>query len=79
MLEHELIVLKFGGSILRNQDSLHLVVEECQRAVDRGCRVITVISAYHGMTDMLESELDLCHPDVDGCRPRRRHIPVGPG
>jgi homoserine dehydrogenase len=65
MLEHDLIILKFGGSILRNKDSLDLVVEECHRAVHAGYSVIAVISAYHGMTDLLRDEVDSHHPHVD--------------
>lgn len=48
-----LIVLKFGSSILRDERDLDRVVEEIRRWVDRGHRVIAVVSAFKGRTDAL--------------------------
>ncbi len=56
MTERDLIIMKFGGSILVHRDSLDLVVDECYDAVHAGHKVIVVISAYSGMTDLLQTE-----------------------
>jgi homoserine dehydrogenase len=56
MVERDLIIMKFGGSVLVNRDSLDLVVDECYNAVHAGHKVIVVISAYNGMTDLLQTE-----------------------
>lgn len=48
-----LIVLKFGGSVLRSEDDLLKGVRECESWVDRGWNVAAVVSAFEGVTDVL--------------------------
>ena len=48
-----LIVLKFGGSVLRDEDSLRLAVHEIYRWRRDGYRVVAVVSALSGITDKL--------------------------
>ncbi|MBX3362439.1 MAG: hypothetical protein KF705_13520, partial [Phycisphaeraceae bacterium] len=47
------VVLKFGGSVLRNQADITRVVHEVYRWVRRGKRVVAVVSALEGTTDAL--------------------------
>lgn len=49
----DVIVLKFGGSILRDLDSVREVAHEVYREVRKGRRVVCVCSAFHGHTDTL--------------------------
>ena len=65
MTEHDIMILKFGGSVLRDRNCFDVVVDECHRAVHSGHRVIAVISAYQGMTDMLQAEIDDQHAHLD--------------
>ena len=48
MPRHGLIVLKFGGSVLRVEDDLHRAVSEIDRWVRDGYAVVAVTSAFHG-------------------------------
>ncbi len=48
-----LIVLKFGGSVLRNEDDLLRAVKESESWIDRGWNVVAVVSAFEGVTDTL--------------------------
>jgi homoserine dehydrogenase len=48
-----LIVLKFGGSVLRNEDDLLKAVRESESWIDRGWNVVAVVSAIEGVTDTL--------------------------
>ena len=48
-----LIVLKFGGSVLRDELHVRAVAEEVARHVHRGARVVAVVSALEGTTDAL--------------------------
>ncbi len=65
MPRHGLIVLKFGGSVLRAEDDLYRAVSEIDRWVREGFSVIAVTSAFHGRTDqLLEQARRLSHrPD----------------
>ena len=47
------VILKFGSSVLRTQDSLPLAVAEIYRHYRYGSRVIAVVSAFEGVTDGL--------------------------
>ncbi|QYK48423.1 MAG: homoserine dehydrogenase [Phycisphaeraceae bacterium] len=47
------VVLKFGGSVLRNEADIARVVHEVYRWVRRGKRVVAVVSALEGTTDAL--------------------------
>lgn len=60
-----LIVLKFGGSVLSDEDSLSLVVHEVYRWRRDGWRVVVVVSALAGATDRLlrQSQRDYSDPD----------------
>jgi homoserine dehydrogenase len=48
-----LTVLKFGGSVLRNEADLATAVAEIQRWLERDGRVVAVVSAFDGTTDRL--------------------------
>ena len=48
-----LVVLKLGGSVLRDPADLSAAVHEVYRHVRRGARVLAVVSAFHGRTDAL--------------------------
>lgn len=49
----DLIVLKFGGSVLRDELHVRAVAEEVAGCVRRGSRVVAVVSALEGTTDAL--------------------------
>ncbi len=53
MRETNITVLKFGGSVLRNEDDLSLAVHEIYRHWRRGEQVLAVVSAFGGTTDTL--------------------------
>jgi homoserine dehydrogenase len=46
-------VLKFGGSVLANEDALDLAVREIARTRASGARVLAVSSAFRGVTERL--------------------------
>lgn len=52
-MSQQLIVLKFGGSVLRDELHVRAVAEEVARYVHRGSRVVAVVSAIEGTTDAL--------------------------
>lgn len=47
------MVIKLGGSVLTGEDSIQSAVGEARRWVDRGVRVVVVVSAFEGHTDRL--------------------------
>ncbi len=47
------IVLKFGGSVLRDELHVRAAAEEVARVVHHGARVVAVVSALEGTTDAL--------------------------
>lgn len=49
----DVVVLKFGSSVLRNRDQVPNVVSEIYSHVRHGQRVVAVVSAFMGMTDQL--------------------------
>jgi homoserine dehydrogenase len=49
----DVVVLKFGSSVLRNVASLPVAVTEVYRHYREGDRVIAVVSAFEGVTDRL--------------------------
>src|SRR5690242_2730081 len=65
MTHIETTVLKFGGSVLRNDDDLAGVVHEIYRYWRRGERILAVVSAFQGKTDeLLERARSIdAHPD----------------
>lgn len=58
-------VLKFGGSVLRDQASLAQVVGEIDRWRAQGIRVVAVVSAFKGETDRLVKKSAEFLPGVD--------------
>lgn len=56
MAESQILVLKFGGSVLRDETSIARAVHEIYRHVRRGYRVVAVVSALHGTTDALAAQ-----------------------
>src|SRR5258708_10903990 len=49
-------VLKFGSSVLRSPGDLHVAVDEIYRRWRLGFRVLAVVSAFEGVTDILMAE-----------------------
>jgi len=47
------VVLKFGGSVLRNEADLPRIADEIKRHVDEGSRVVAVVSAMGESTELL--------------------------
>jgi homoserine dehydrogenase len=61
-----LLVIKFGGSVLRSPQSVPAVASEIYAYVRRGKRVVAVVSAFLGETDQLlshASELSCAHEE----------------
>ncbi|UQV17500.1 hypothetical protein MU852_11510 [Brevundimonas albigilva] len=52
----EVVVLKFGSSILRSPDDAPLVASACYGHVRAGRKVVAVVSAFAGATDRLLAE-----------------------
>ena len=50
-------VLKFGSSVLRSPGDMHVAVDEIYRHWRSGHRVLAVVSAFEGMTDVLMGEV----------------------
>lgn len=64
-MSRETIVLKFGGSVLRDEPSLGIVAEEVLRFVSAGKRVVAVVSALEGTTDALLARARAIAPEPD--------------
>ena len=62
----EIIVLKFGGSVLRDVASLRGAVHEIYRWRRQGVKVVAVVSALAGETDRLLSLCERVCDDVSG-------------
>jgi homoserine dehydrogenase len=60
------IVLKFGSSVLTHEQEVWSVVNEIQREVRRGRRVVAVVSALWGVTDRLIAEARRISPRPTG-------------
>jgi len=63
-----IIVMKFGSSILADADSVPRAVHAIYRHVQRGERVIAVVSALEGETDQLLGMIDKLDADADPYR-----------
>jgi homoserine dehydrogenase len=50
---HSIEVLKFGSSVLRTPDDLHIAVDEIHRRWRSNRLVLAVVSAFEGVTDQL--------------------------
>lgn len=55
-VRRDLVVLKFGGSVLNDKDDIPEVVTDIYRVVRDGARVLAVVSACEGVTDTLLAE-----------------------
>lgn len=64
-MSRETIVLKFGGSVLRDEASVGVVAEEVLRFVSQGRRVVAVVSALEGTTDALLGRARALAPEPD--------------
>lgn len=53
MHDNKLIVLKFGGSVLRSRDDQFLAAQEVYRWYKTGYKVVAIVSALKGETDRL--------------------------
>jgi len=62
----EIVVLKFGSSILRSESDLTTLVHEVYRQLRQGLRVIAVVSALKGATDELLGSLSCLSGDPEG-------------
>jgi homoserine dehydrogenase len=58
-------VLKFGGSVLRNEGDVLRAVHEVYRWIRQGHRLVAVVSAFEGRTDELLTESSRFGPDPD--------------
>lgn len=67
MQGRRLIVLKFGGSVLRDECSLRSVVHEVHRWRREGYDVLAVVSALAGATEALLARARAVAPDADDC------------
>lgn len=63
MPQKRTIVLKFGGSVLRDEADLPLAVHEIYRHWRQGYRVLAVVSAFEGTTDALLARTEKYGPD----------------
>jgi len=59
MSDCKITVLKFGGSVLRSEESLPVTVHEIYRHYRRGSKVLAVVSAFGGTTDSLLNKTKL--------------------
>ena len=62
----ELIVLKFGSSVLRGARDVGRIAREIERWLERGADVVAVVSAFRGVTDRLMAQGRRYGPDPDG-------------
>ncbi len=58
-MSKEITVLKFGGSVLRDENDLPKAVNEIYRNWRSGTKVLAVVSAFNGRTDELLSKAKL--------------------
>jgi aspartate kinase len=63
-LSSELLVVKLGGSVLRDGAAIRNAAEQLKQETDKGNRVVAVVSAIKGMTDTLLSISDAISPDI---------------
>ncbi len=62
----DLIVLKFGSSVLKEPEDMRSAVHEIYRYARQGCRVIAVVSAMADETDTLLEQAGAISPDAGG-------------
>lgn len=52
------VVLKFGGSVLHSQEDFEPISREINRFIEKGQKVVAVVSAYYGVTEQLIRKAD---------------------
>jgi len=57
-------VVKFGGSVLRDGDGIRQAAQQVKAEVEKGNRVVVVVSALKGVTDQLLDATDAIHPNT---------------
>ena len=82
----EIVVDKFGGSVLRRPEDIAAAVDVVARQRAAGLRPVVVVSAFEGVTDTILGAARVLLPDrgesLAGARPGRRLGPRardGPG
>jgi aspartate kinase len=63
-LEKPIIVVKFGGSVLMNEENLKKAADMIKSEVEKGSRLVLVVSALKGQTDELLNLTNKVAPDV---------------
>jgi len=61
---HEILILKFGGSVLQDDATIKKASKMVKDAVDRGFRIVVVVSALKGETDNLLNLSKKLNPQV---------------
>ena len=62
----KLLVVKFGGSVLRDASSIRRAAEAVGREYEEGFLIVVVVSAMKGVTDRLISLAKSLSPNIDG-------------
>lgn len=60
----KLIVVKFGGSVLRDGECVRQAAEQVKAEVVKGNQVVVVVSALKGVTDQLLDATEAIHPNT---------------
>ncbi|MGB9660177.1 MAG: aspartate kinase [Nitrososphaerales archaeon] len=63
-MEKPIIVVKFGGSVLMNEENLKKAADMIKSEVEKGSRLVLVVSALKGQTDELLNLTNKVAPDV---------------
>ncbi len=63
-MEKPIIVVKFGGSVLMNEENLKKATDMIKSEVEKGSRLVLVVSALKGQTDELLNLANKVAPDV---------------
>ncbi|MEM3437605.1 MAG: aspartate kinase [Nitrososphaerales archaeon] len=63
-MEKPIIIVKFGGSVLTNEESLKKAANMIKSEVEKGSRLVIVVSALKGQTDELLNLAKKVAPDV---------------
>src|SRR5947209_2644587 len=64
--KHSIVVMKFGGSSVKDAERVKRAAERAVEAAKRGSRVVVVVSAPGDMTDELIDRAMAITPDPDG-------------
>ena len=64
MKVYEILILKFGGSVLQDDATIKKASKMVKDAVDRGFRIVVVVSALKGETDNLLNLSKKLNPQV---------------